>query len=96
MSLVETSPRRELIPFIAKTMAAWCEAHGASDRFWLGNGMGGRVVDWLEAAISSEGSTPVLTDIDSLLSGLAVLVRAGVAGGTELEVRLSTLKRLVH
>lgn len=94
LSLIEVSPRRTLVPFMVRAMTAWCEKYDASDTFWLGNGMGGRVIDWLDQALSDDtGKVSLATsDIDTLLASLSILVRAGVARATDLEVRLSALK----
>lgn len=94
LSLMEASPRRALVPFMVRAMTAWCEMYDDSDTFWLGNGMGGRVVDWLDQALSDDtGMVSFATsDIDTLLASLSILVRAGVARVPDLEVRLSALK----
>jgi hypothetical protein len=92
MTLLETSPSRLLVPSFTRALAAWCTSHDTSHSFWLGNGLGSRVVDWLESALNEQDGPRVSqSDIDSLLTSLAVLVRVGVTSAPDLEVRLTAM-----
>lgn len=91
MSLVETSTGRELLPHVIEVAEGWCAKHGTNAAFWLGNSMGGRLVEWLDLALQVDGGKLPMENVKSLQASLAVMARAGVAGIAGLEARISVL-----
>lgn len=91
MSLVETAAGRELLPHVIEVAEGWCAKHGTNAAFWLSNGIGGRLVEWLELALQAEGGKLSIQNVKGLQASLAVMARAGVAGIADLEVRMSVL-----
>lgn len=91
MSLVETSTGRKLLPHVIEVAEGWCAKHGTNAAFWLGNSMGGRLVEWLDLALQVDGGKLPMENVKSLQASLAVMARAGVAGIAGLEARISVL-----
>jgi hypothetical protein len=91
LTLMESSPRAALLPYMVDAVTAWCKAYGVGTRFWNEYQVGHRICEWIEGALNdnSDLATVLPRVRDDLGKCLDVLIRSGVAPARALEARIA-------
>ncbi|MBB5368300.1 MULTISPECIES: hypothetical protein [unclassified Janthinobacterium] len=92
MNLLEVSPRSTHLEFFLSSALVWLQRQPANKQLWVDNGLGSRMVAWLEGVLQIDtvpqsASYPLRPQIDDVL---ARLVQIGVAQAHALEVLIAT------
>ena len=92
LSLVEVSPRNDLLPFLVGAVTCWLDAHGRDVDYWVEYGTGSRICRWLQALYDLDpllfgADQAIRSDIDRILSAL---VRFGFVDASQLEQLLDS------
>jgi hypothetical protein len=87
LTMVESSPSPEFLPFVVVAMTAWRSGYGDDSNFWIEKGIGTRVCVWLEKTLRADAHiaehvAPVREDLSRCLD---TLVRAGIAQANAIE-----------
>lgn len=95
LNLMEVAPQSGHLDFVLEGAEAWLKHFSDDAYFWVDQGIGRRVVQFIRAVMDTSawlqnGQDPLRARIDALL---AHLVRIGVAEAHEAEVSISTLEK---
>ena len=93
LSLLEVQPLTRQLPFMARVVAAWWQAQGASADFWIDHGFGRRLCVWIDKAVSESAKTPDVLASADLVAMVDTLVQCGIPSAKALDERLSTLRQ---
>jgi hypothetical protein len=90
LSLLEVSPSPALLPLAMAGAQAWLD-HRTDTDFWVGEGIGRRLVEWLEKLFNIDPrqfapSSSIRRDVDR---SLATLITFGVPEATRLETSIA-------
>lgn len=94
MNTLLVDPRARHLDFVLSAADAWFERVSSDPGVWIAMGIGGRVMDWFEAALGQDlsllsPSHPERERIDRLLGRL---VAVGIAEAHELERRIERVR----
>lgn len=89
LSLVESSPRAALLPYVVQAATAWCSAYRVDTNFWSEKNIGGRVCTWLDRTFLADPSSAEALPrvVEELMICLDILVQSGVAQGAIVQLR---------
>lgn len=93
LSFLEVQPHPSRLAALARLVAAWWAAHGASTAFWTDHGVAERVCNWIDKGVLDAEPDPAVLESSELASIHDILLNCGGPTARALEQRVTRAGR---
>ncbi len=94
LGLLEVEPNANRLMYMARAVAAWWRVQDANAEFWIDNGIGRRLCDWIDKAVLGIPVSPTVLDSVELTTIVDILVQCGTPLARALEERLESRRKI--